>query len=192
MKNFIIILTCIILGYVLYSLIYDYNSFIFGRRHFKYKDCNIKYRQELLPKSSLTDFDNLWFEECAKTEFIKCLMDKYVISKDTFIKGYVERAFINSYSFRMNYVINVMGLDTTILMRYRNEIFKDDLVGRNAISNHTQDTLNLMKILSDRFYEDYIIQANYFYKIPSVSLSIDTLIKYKEIVFKLPLRYGDA
>ncbi len=192
MKNFIIILTCIILGYVLYSLIWDYNSYIFGRKHFRYKDCNIKYRQELLPKSSLTDPDNLWFEECAKTEFIKCLCDKYVLSKDTFIQGYVERTFSETYWYQVNYVTKVLGLDRSILMRYHNTISKNDLLGRNEISDYDKDTLAFIKVLSLKYNENYIIQQKYFITIPSISVPIDTLIKYNDIIFEKPLRYGDA
>jgi hypothetical protein len=141
------------------------------------------------------DPKNKWLEDCARANFIKCLCDKYIVTKDTFIKDYVESAYREDNWYQYNYVGKVRGLDTTILLNNKESIFSQDQKGNNAIIKYSNDTVTLMKELSTRFYEDYWIKLEYFnviLSLPKENVTIDTLVKYKEIVFRLPPKYGDA
>ena len=188
MKNWIIILICLILGFVIYILFGKYNSYIIGSQHFKYQDCNIKYKQEYINwnQSSMFDPNNRWLEDCAKATFIKCLCEKYIVTRDTIIKDYVESAYREDNWYQNNFIGKVRGLDTTILMNNKENIFRNDPIGEKAIIKFRNDTIALIKILSTRFYENYRIRLEYYNMIlslPAENVTIDTLVKYKEIIF---------
>jgi hypothetical protein len=197
MKNWIIILLCLILGFAIYILVGKYNSFIIGPKHFKYQDCDMKYKQEYVnwTQSSLFYPNNSWLEDSARTVFIKCLCDRYIASQDSFIKGYIESAYDELRWYQINYIRDVKGLDTNILMRFKEKIFKNDPRGINAINKYCNDTLILRDILVLRFHENNSIRQEYYdviHSLPAEKVNIDTLIKYKDIIFTIPPHYGDA
>jgi hypothetical protein len=195
-KSWILILTSIVLGFLIYYIVGKYSSYIFGPEHYKYSDCDVKYRQDYINWNGSSAFYpyNRWQADSAKTVFIKCLCDKYVLTKDTFIKSYVENAFRESEWYQSNYFENVGKLDTLFLMKYKDEIFHNDSRIYEAINKYRSDSIVLINILINQYRDNYNIRREYYNLILSKTeiVTIDTLIKYKKAIFKIPEHYGDA
>ena len=196
MKSWILILTSVIFGFLIYYIVGKYNSYIFGPEHYKYSDCDVKYKQEYINWNCSSVFDpyNRWQADSARSVFIRCLCDKYVLTKDTFIKSYVENAFRGNEWYQSNYYENLGKLDTLFLMKYKDEIFQNDSIIYKAINKYRTDSIVLLNILSGQFKDNYTIRRKYYKLILSKKeiVGIDTLIKYKNIIFKIPEHYGDA
>lgn len=188
---------CIVLGYVIYYMVGKYNSFIFGPSHFKYQDCDIKYDQEYLnlDYNSATDPNNRWLEDSAKSVFIKCLCDKYILTRDENIKNLIDSIYYGDTWYQGNFNSEVKGFDSIILMKYKKVIFKNDSKVLSAISKYKNDNEGIILLLKDKLKNSYESRLEYYrvlYSIPENKVPIDTIIKYKETIFKIPPHYGDA
>jgi hypothetical protein len=193
-------MVCIILGFVIYDLMVRFDINIVVNRHYKYLDCDVKYKHAVTNWRESTMYwpTNNWQKDSAKSVFIRCLCDRYILSKDSITKDYIMSFYDTDVWFQENYLRDVRYsvLDTSILMRHREEIFSSELNALQAINkNSNKDTVFLKKILSDKFKEIYEIRNKYYnviFSLPQERPQIDTLVKYKDIIFRTPSRYGDA
>lgn len=197
MKNFILILISIVLGFLAYKFIGRYNSNIVGPSHFQYLDCDVSYKQDYVNMDHCTAVGpyNHWLEDSAKSIFAKCLCEKYLQSKNENIKQKIFQIYNEETWYQVNFYKTTKAYDINVILKFKDRIFKNDPTVLDWIKNNYKNNKGInefiiMKIHNrDESRYEYCSIINYMDK---EKIPIDTLVKYKEIIFKIPPIYGDA
>lgn len=197
MKPWIIILLCFVCACLIYGLGLNFAKDPVETRYLEYKGCKVSYYY------SSTDFFfsnhqtrghgmRNWTEELyAENELIKCLCEKYILTKDNDIKTRILKYYNSDKSFKYKYssirYYSLPPIDTII--KYGHKVFRNDTSLFNQFVKYktTKDyriaifLYEKYKSDSALFYNDYEVLNNIRERTDTPT--IDSICKYKERIF---------
>lgn len=197
MKPWIIILLCFVCACLIYFLVLNFAKDPVETKYLEYKGCKVSYYY------SSTDFFfsnhqtmghslRNWTEELyAENELIKCLCEKYILTKDNDLKERIFKYYKSDNTFRHNYSLiryySIPPMDT--ILRYGHRIFRKDTCLFNQFIKYktTKDykigvyLYEKYKTDSALFFDDYEVLNNI--RLRSDTPTIDSICKYKERIF---------
>jgi hypothetical protein len=189
LKTWILIIISIILGFVIYKIIWG-NDLVFKiNKSYEYFGCEIKYKHAFFYTQNHWYNENNCEEQSAKYSLMRCLSEKYIIEKDTSIRNFIFTFLKNDKYAQNNYLRDILyEKDTSFIVKNCELIYKDDRKVLKFIKNYrNKDTIYFKQILvhyieisnyAKEYYEQII------YKQPFDMPRIDTIIKYYKIIFK--------
>jgi hypothetical protein len=190
MKAWILIIICLILGFILCGIIWNNDLALVVKKRYKYFDCNVKYKHAYLFTEHHWYNDNILQEDSAKYALMRCLCNKYIITKDSSIKNFILNFYNNDSYSKQNYIREIVynKIDTSILIKNCEDIFKDDRRILKVIKKYKDKNSDYLKgILINNLDKGNYSRFNYnqvIYDLPVDNPSIDTIIRYQEIIFK--------
>jgi hypothetical protein len=191
MKPWWVIIVCFIASIFLYLYFWDDLNIVVNKSY-KFFGCKVKYKQSVLSSDYHRLNDNIYEQESAKYKLAQCLCEKYAVTRDSAVGNFILAFFKNDEYSQRNYVSGVVFnyMDTSFLIENFQKIFQDDprflqIIKKCANRKSEEFVQELINNLGNSYWADYRFNE-LLNAIPVDNPPLDTIVKHRELVFKIP------